>query len=234
MDPRRLSAGDWVRVLAPLLIYVVLALLAWRLGYFKREHTHAIAEKAAQASDGGGFPWFAVLFVLVYGAVAAAALPVAPLAYGAGAVFGFWEATTLIFIASLLGASLGYLLARTIWSGTAERLLGPYRDRLSRMRGGNVVLTALRMQLLPFIPFGVFNYAAAIGGLAFLQFLAGTAIGIVPGTLAAAAIGDRVIAGFSGGGGRAFEVAGALIAAVVLLSFVPAIVRRKGRRATSR
>lgn len=190
-----------------------------------------VASKASYAADSGGFPWFAVAFVSVYAAVAAAAMPVAPLAYGAGAVFGFWRACAFIWMASMLGAAGGYTLARTVWAAPARRLLGRYRDRVHQLGRSNVILTAMRMQLLPFIPFGVFNYAAAIAGLPLVRFLVGTAIGIIPGTVAAALVGDRLVAGLRGEGGRPFVVALTVAAALVALSFAPTIVRRTRHQA---
>jgi uncharacterized membrane protein YdjX (TVP38/TMEM64 family) len=226
----RLSKSDWIRLIAPVVVYGALAVVAWKLGFF-----HGGSQKVTAAAGGTGStgkPWFAVGFVLVYAIVAALALPVGPLAYGSGAVFGFLRASILVWIASMLGAAGGYYLARGIWAKPARRLLGRYSEKLHDLRKGNVFLTAFRMQLLPVVPFGAFNYAAGISKLPVLPYLAGTALGIIPGTLMAAFIGDRFAAGMSGQDRKPLFIAGAVGLVVVALSFLPKLLEkfRGGRR----
>lgn len=212
---KRLSSGDKVRLVAPLVVYAALAFTAWKLGYF---HEQTVAE-AAQGSRGS---WrVGSIFVLVYGAVGALALPVGPLAYGAGAIFGFWRASVLIWLGSMLGAVVGYYLARGVLAKPAHRLLGRYEGKLHELREGNVFLAAFRLQLMPITPFGAINYAAAISKLAPLPFFLGTAFGIIPGTLLAAFIGDRFAAGVRGKSKKPYLFAAAAALVMLAISFAP-------------
>ncbi len=213
---------DWVRVTVPLALYIVLALTAWKLGLFKTDNI----KRLSQSSGIAGVPWIAVAFITLYAAVATLALPVGPLAYAAGALFGFTRASIYVFAASMLGAVAGYFFARTLFAPSARRLLGRYKDKLHDLKKGNVFLTSFRMQLLPILPFGAFNYAAAISKFPPLPFLAGTALGIIPGTLLATLVGDRLLAGVTGSSRRPLFIGLAIAAALVLLSFVPSIVKR--------
>ncbi|MDP9206117.1 MAG: VTT domain-containing protein [Gemmatimonadota bacterium] len=221
---KRLSTSDRVRLVAPAVFYVVLAVVAWRLGFF-----HDTFEKVITEAAGGSTRtvWFAAGLLLVYVSVAAMALPVSPLAYGAGAVFGFWRAVMLVWIASMLGAVAGYYLARGIWAKPARLLLGRYAEKLHDLRKGNVFLTALRMQLLPLIPFGAYNYAAGISKLPVLWYLAGTAFGIIPGTVMATFIGNRFAAGMIGEEKEPLFIGGAVALVVVALSFLPRLLAKK-------
>jgi len=212
---KRLSTGDKIRLVAPLVVYAVLAFVAWKLGYF-REQTVA---DAAQSSRGSW--WVGTIFVLIYGAVGALALPVGPLAYGAGAVFGFWRASVLIWLGSMVGAVAGYYLARGVLAKPARRLLGRYEDKLHDLRKGNVFLTTFRLQLMPLVPFGAFNYAAAISMLSPLPFFVGTALGIIPGTLLAAFVGDRFAAGVHGKSKKPYLFAAAAALVMLAISFAP-------------
>lgn len=162
-----------------------------------------------------------IAFVILYGALACLALPISPLAYAAGAVFGFLRATILVWCGSMLGAIGGYYLARGVLAKPARRLLGRYNQKLRDIQKGNAFLTALRLQLMPIVPFGAFNYAAAIGKLQILPFLVGTGLGIIPGTLLAAFIGDRVAAGVHGKTRTPYLLAAAAILVVLALSFAP-------------
>jgi uncharacterized membrane protein YdjX (TVP38/TMEM64 family) len=222
--PSRLSAGDKVRLIAPVVLYAILAIVAWKLGYFHEQKIAAAAESSR------GTLWVGGTFVLIYGAIAALALPVGPLAYAAGAVFGFWRASILVWLGSMLGAVAGYYLARGIWAKSARRLLGRYNDKLHGLRKGNVFLTAFRLQLMPLIPFGVFNYAAAISKLQPLSFFGGTAVGIIPGTLLATFVGDRFIAGVHGKSKMPYLFAALAAVVLLALSFAPKLWEKMHKR----
>jgi len=211
----RLSTGDKIRLIAPVAIYAFLAIVAWKLGYF---HEQKVAQEAKSSVDSA---FVEAAFVTVYAVVGALALPVTPLAYGAGAIFGFWRASILVWIGSMLGAVAGYYLARGIWAKPARRLLGRYDEKLHSLRQGNVFLTTFRLQLLPVVPFGAFNYAAAISKLDPIPFFAGTALGIIPGTLMATFIGDRLAAGARGKSKKPYLVGGAVALLTLALTFAP-------------
>jgi uncharacterized membrane protein YdjX (TVP38/TMEM64 family) len=217
---QKLSTGDRVRLIAPVVVYVALALVAWKLGYFRAEK---VTEEAAGAARN---PLISIIYALIYGSIAALALPVGPLAYAAGAIFGFIRGSIVVWVGSMIGAIAGYYLAHGVWATPARRLLGRYKDKIHGLRTGNVFLTAFRLQLMPIIPFGAFNYAAAISKLDPLRFFAGTALGIIPGTLMATFIGDRVIAGVHGGGKTPYLLAGGVAALLLGLSFAPQLWKK--------
>jgi len=222
-DERGLRRSDWLRLALPVVLIAALIVTAWRLGYFNLKNPEHLTKAADRAHD---VPWLGPIFVATYAALAAFAAPVSPLAYGAGAVFHTIRGTIFVWLGSLVGATAGYWLARGVWAGTAHRLLGRYRNKLSEVKRGNVFLTTLRVQLLPIVPFGVFNYAAGASRISFLPFILGTAIGVIPGTVAAVYAGDRIAAGFTGGGKSAFLVAGGVMLALFVVSFIPTIVKR--------
>ena len=212
---KRLSTGDKIRLVAPIVVYAVLAVLGWKLGYFREQNVAAAAESSTSSVR------VDAVFVIIYGAVGALALPVSPLAYAAGAVFGFWRGSILVWIGSMLGAVAGYYLARGIWANPARRLLGHYEGNLHDLRNSNVFLTSFRLQLMPIVPFGAFNYAAAISKLSPPAFFAGTALGIIPGTLMAVFIGDRIAAGVYGKSKKPYLYAAAAALGLLVLSFAP-------------
>jgi uncharacterized membrane protein YdjX (TVP38/TMEM64 family) len=211
----------------PVLALTIFIVVAWRHGYFDLKNPQKLDAAAQRAQD---IPWLAPIFIAVYASLAMLAAPVSPLAYGAGAVFGVARGTLYVMIASLIGAAAGYFLSRSAWSGVARRLLGKFHDKLRDLRHGSVFLVTLRTQLLPIVPFGIFNYAAGVGHLPFWRYLAGTAIGILPGTIAAVYVGDRLMAGISGSDKRAFLVAGIVVAALFALSFAPTLVNKLRRK----
>jgi uncharacterized membrane protein YdjX (TVP38/TMEM64 family) len=224
---QRLRLGDWVRIALPIIFVFAFMFVAWRLGYFKLRHPQHLGEAADRVRD---VPWLGPIFVSVYAAMGAFAAPVSPLAYGAGAVFGPIRGTFFVWLASLIGAAGGYWMARGAWSGTALRLLGRYAGTLHSLRAQNTFLMTFRVQLLPIIPFGVFNYAAGASRLPFLRFMLGTALGIIPGTVAAVYIGDRISEGVGAHDTHAFEVAGVVAALLLVVSFSPTLIQKLRKR----
>jgi uncharacterized membrane protein YdjX (TVP38/TMEM64 family) len=215
-SPRnKLSRGDKARLIAPFVIYAVVAFVVWKLGYF---HIEKVSE-AAQNSTGGLS--VAIGFVVLYGILGALALPISPLAYAAGAIFGFLRASLLVWLGSMLGAAGGYYLACGVLAKPARRLLGPYNAKLRGIKKHSVFLTALRLQVLPIVPFGAFNYAAAISKLEVTPFLIGTGLGIIPGTLLATFIGAQFAAGIHGKSKMPYLLAGAAAVLLIVLSFAP-------------
>lgn len=224
---QHLTTGDWLRIVLPVIVIAAFIVTAWRLGYFDLRHPQKLASAADKVE---GVPWLGPIFVAVYAGIAALAAPISPLAYAAGAVFGFGKGSVFVWIGSMIGGAVGYFLAHTVWTEPAQRIFGRYQDKLHELRQGNAFLITFRMQLMPVVPFGVFNYAAAISGLSFVWFLAGTAVGIIPGTLAAVFVGDRIAAGLHGNKGPL--IVAAIVGALLLaLSFLPSLVRKMRREA---
>lgn len=228
-DPPRWT--DWLRIAIPFVALIALVYWARQRGYFEVDEAHEVAALA------GGIrktPALAAILVAVYAGLAAMGLPVAPLGYGAGALYGLGRGSALVWIASLIGAAAGYVLARGVMRGPALRLLGRRAAVIHALQRQHGFMTVLRIQLLPVIAFGPFNYAAGIAGIPFLPFMAATAIGIIPGTLAIVYVGDRVMAGLRGDEGHPFLIAGVVAVGLVALSFIPAIVRWQRRRRQAR
>jgi uncharacterized membrane protein YdjX (TVP38/TMEM64 family) len=221
-----LRASDWARIIVPVLLIAAFLVVAWRAGYFNLKNPQKLDKAADKAQD---MPWLGPVFALAYATVAAFAAPVSPLAYGAGAVFGVMQGSVWVMVGSLIGGTAGYWLARGIWSDAAKRLLGRYNRKLRDMKTGNAFLTTVRLQLLPIVPFGVFNYAAGATRLPFVAYIAGTAIGVLPGTVAAVYVGERIAAGFRGSGKSAFLIAAAVMVGLIAISYVPALIRKLRR-----
>jgi uncharacterized membrane protein YdjX (TVP38/TMEM64 family) len=222
----RSRLADLLRLLVSVVVLAIFAFVAWKIGLFEP----AGAKKVSTLTGHAGGVWLAITFIVIYATIAALSLPVHPLAYGAGALFGFVRGAIFIWIASMSGAASGYVLARYVWASAARRLLGRQKQKLKDLGKGNPALTAFRMQLMPLIPFGVFNYAAAVGKMPLAQFLIGTAFGIIPGTLLSAFIGDRVVAGVHGHNRGALYLAGGIGVLLLALSFVPNLIKKLRRR----
>ena len=225
-DDARPRAADWLRLAIPVVVFGGFLAAAWKIGYFQLKNPQRLNAAAEQAA---GTPWFAPMFVAVYAALAALALPVAPLAYASGAIFGVVRGGLFIWISSLIGGIAGYALARSVLAGPARRLLGRHKDKLERLKHTNAFLAGIRFHALPFTPFGIVNHAAAVSDIPAVPFLAGTAVGVLPATFVSAFIGERVEAGLAHGDRTALWLGIGLGATILTLSFAPALLKRLRR-----
>ncbi len=130
-------------------------------------------------------------FVLGYALLTMAAVPGAALTLACGFTFGLLRGSAIALLGANLGANGAFLLGRTLGRDAMARLLGARLERLeTRLReGGAAVVVTLR--LFPFVPFTAINYGSAVvPGLSWRDYAFGTAVGIVPGTVAYTAIGE--------------------------------------------
>jgi uncharacterized membrane protein YdjX (TVP38/TMEM64 family) len=202
----------------------LLAVSAWKLGFFAPRGSHRIV---AEAERVGGRRWLAATFIIVYALLGTLALPMTTLTYAAGAVFGVVRGSIYVWIATMLAAAASYFLARGLLASTARRLLGPHRDMLRELQSGKrAALTVFRMQLTPMIPFAAVTYAAGTAELPPRSFFAGSALGIIPGAVIATFAGDRLVAGVSGHDTSAVVIAIVIPSTLLGLSYLPKLIKK--------
>ena len=81
-------------------------------------------------------------------------------------------------------------------------------------------------RLTPVLPFTIVNYGAGVSAVSLRDFLVGTAVGIVPGTVGYAALGASA-------GSSPAIVAASLLSALALLVGSLVVGRRMARRLTA-
>lgn len=129
--------------------------------------------------QGAWAPW---LFILVDAASVTLLLPCLALSLAAGFMFGPVQGGLCVIAGSTAGAVLAFLIARHLRGSTyAHYFLRDHRLQLIglvfRKRGwGTILLT----RLIPFFPFKLSNYFFGLAGYRLMDFVAGTALGIMP------------------------------------------------------
>jgi uncharacterized membrane protein YdjX (TVP38/TMEM64 family) len=174
-------------------------------------------------ADAGTPGWAGLLVCLALATLAP--VPRTALSMLAGVLAGFWGGLALAVGSGVLGALAGFALARWLGREAVTRLAGPrlaQADALLTRRGMVSVMTG---RLIPITPFTLVSYAGGLSGIRLRDYLAGSALGLVPGTLLHVTIGATVGAAGDGGG------------ATLLLSLLPAaaavvaLFALRGRRA---
>ena len=216
---------EWWRVGVLVLVLGLAALGAWRLGFFELRDPEKLRRASNEAQR---VAWIGPIFVAAYTALAALALPISPLSIMGGVVFGFAKGCAFVWIASVLGGTGGYWLARGVAGQFLKQLLPKGNETVARLTSTKRAFwPVLRLQLLPVTPFGLVNATAATSGVSFQAFIAATALGVIPGTIVYVFLGDRLRAGIRGGSPHHAALwAGAAGIVLVLLSFAPKLVRK--------
>ena len=136
-----------------------------------------------------------------------------------GAPFGFMYAFAGILLAALASYALGLRLDR----GAVRRIAGNRLNRLSQVMRERGLLAMTAVRLVPLAPFAVVNIVAGAIRIRLWHFIAGSAIGILPGTLVATVFGDQLAAGLRDP--RSINP-GLLLAAIAVLATATWVVRR--------
>jgi uncharacterized membrane protein YdjX (TVP38/TMEM64 family) len=126
-------------------------------------------------------PWAPVLFVLIYVAAAVTLAPAFFLTVAGGALFGVWQGSLLVFVGASLGSSAVYALAsplaRTRWMRRVTR--DPRVAAVRNAVAGGGVRVMLLLRLSPLVPYSILNYALALSGVRYADFVVAL-LGMIP------------------------------------------------------
>ncbi|HEX5446604.1 MAG TPA: TVP38/TMEM64 family protein [Pirellulales bacterium] len=185
--------------------------------------------------------WGPVLLAIAYVIATVCFIPGSVMTLGAGFLFGVVTGAVTVSLASVMGASAAFWLARTIARGWIEhRFAGDPRfqalDRAIEREGFKIVLL---VRLSPVTPFTAINYALGLTSISYRDFLLASWIGMLPGTVLYAYLGSTLHSlaelgrGDALGGtlSQSFFVAG-LMATLIATLVVTRIARRALRQAS--
>ena len=133
-----------------------------------------------------------VVYALVYGVCVVFFVPASILTLGAGAIFGLVAGTIVVIFGATLGATIAFLLARTILRKRIEKMTeGNAKfaalDKAITREGAKIVLL---VRLSPVFPFTYINYAFGLTGVRLSSYVWTTLAGIAPATFAFVYIGS--------------------------------------------
>ncbi len=143
------------------------------------------------------------------------------------AAFGPSEGFLYAWVATLVSASVNFWLGRTFGADILRRYGGATVNKVTRFVGRNGFMAALLVRIIPSAPFIVVNTAMGVSGMAYLLFISGTALGIVPKTALIAFFGGSLEALLAGAGWEAWAAIAGGVAAWIALMLVARRVLRK-------
>jgi uncharacterized membrane protein YdjX (TVP38/TMEM64 family) len=141
-------------------------------------------------------------FLAIYALMVALSLPGgAIMTMSGGFLIGLWLGSLLVVIGATAGAIVLFLVARFVVGDLLCTRAGPFFKRIAEGFERNAFSHLLFLRLVPLFPFWAVNIVPALLGIQLRSLTAATLIGIIPGTLAYASIGDSLGLYFSAGTG---------------------------------
>lgn len=185
----RHSRPAWAKI-APLAIVLVALFLAWRYTPLAEVVT---AERAmAWARAVGDVTWSPLVVIAAYTPAAFIMFPRPLITLFAVIAYGPWLgfATSM---SGIIGAALSaYYAGRALPDDTLRELAGEKLARTSKALRGRGLLAAFALSVIPVAPFPVVGMVAGAAHIKLWQYLAGTALGMTPGTLAVTVFADQL------------------------------------------
>src|SRR5579883_2601660 len=134
-----------------------------------------------------------LVFILAYAVVIAFSLPGgAVMTVFGGFLFGPYLGLAYAVIGATIGAAVVFLAARTALGEMLHRRAGPFLHRMEAGFQENALSYLLVLRLIPLFPFWLVNLVPAFLGVTLRTYVLGTMIGIVPGTVVYALVGNGI------------------------------------------
>lgn len=207
----------------------LLALAAFALLWRYSPLADAITPDAVDTVAGrlAGAWWAPLAIVLAYTPASVVMFPRPLITLAAVLAFGPWTGFALAMAGVLLAAGGTYAIGRRLRRDTVRRIAGDRLNGMTQALRANGVLAMTAVRLVPIAPFVVVNIVAGAIRIDFRRYLAGTAIGMLPGTLAATVFAHQLEALLDDPGSVRWGLVAAAVALVAATGF---LVRRRLRR----
>ena len=155
-------------------------------------------------------------------------LPSAPIALGAGAIYGHTLGTVYVVAGAELGAILAFMIAR--WAGydLTRRFFGE-SGSLKGISSQNTLTTLVFVsRLIPFMSFDLVSYGAGLSPIKTWRFAVATLLGLFPVSFALAHFGAEM-------GNENYQTLVGIVLIIGLLTIVPVLLRffRRQRSGTT-
>lgn len=183
-----------------------------------------------------------LVYVLVFIAATLLLIPGSILTAAAGFAYGPLWGTLLVSVASVVAATLAFVLGHSLLRGWAARRLVAHPRLLAlsqaTRRSGYYIVLLLRLS--PVVPFNLLNYALSLTPVRMRDYVLASLIGMLPGTALYVYLGSMVtnasqlLSGgrsLAGGWGEAMYALG-LVATVAVTVLTARIARRELARAS--
>jgi uncharacterized membrane protein YdjX (TVP38/TMEM64 family) len=222
MKPKKRSLLAPILLVTAIIAVAVALRVTGAIQYFSPENIGKIKD----ATQGLGL-WGPFVYILLYIAACLFVLPGLPITLLAG-IFGAIKGTIIVSIASTLGASAAFLVARYALRPTIEAWVekSPTYKKIDngvKTHGWRMVMIT---RLVPLFPFNFQNYAYGLTKIPFLTYVLVSWICMLPATIAYVFAGGSIISG-EGNIKKTLFYLGVAACFFVLVSFIPSLIKKR-------
>jgi uncharacterized membrane protein YdjX (TVP38/TMEM64 family) len=163
---------------------------------------HSVSPEAVigWAKDFGEHWWAPVVVMALYTPACLLMFPRPLITLAAVIAFGPWLGFLYALVGICASAVVTYYIGRRMKRDTVRRLAGPKLDRMIDVLKKYGLLAMTLLRLVPIAPFAVESIVAGAIHMRLWHVVAGTAIGLLPGTLATTIFGDAIETALTGAG----------------------------------
>jgi uncharacterized membrane protein YdjX (TVP38/TMEM64 family) len=137
-------------------------------------------------------PWSLPVAVLAFAALAFVGVPQIMLIAAAVVAFGPTTGSLYSWVGTMASSVVGFYLGRVAGANVLERISGESVGRFVKLIARNGFFASFIVRLVPSAPFIVVNMAAGVTPMRVVDFLLGTAVGIVPKIMLTAFAGNSI------------------------------------------
>ena len=131
--------------------------------------------------------------ILVFVALGLVMFPVMVLIAVTAAVFGVWPGMLYAAAGALASAMVTYAIGRWLGPHGLRQFFGPRLNLITRSFAHKGIPTVTLVRLVPVAPFSIVNLTAGAISIPALDYILGTALGLLPGIAIMSVLGDRAI-----------------------------------------
>lgn len=173
--------------------------------------------------------WYGpAIFIAAFMLACIFALPASVFILAAGFIFGWLPGMVYSFIGGMLGAAASFYLGRFVGEGMLEKF-GRVGRAVAKQVDHATFRSLLALRFIPGIPFAVMNYGCGVAGVRVRDYLASTAIGIIPPMFVFAYCADALFNG-SMSEGDAVKRLVVVLGLMLFITLLPVAVKRFTRR----
>jgi uncharacterized membrane protein YdjX (TVP38/TMEM64 family) len=136
--------------------------------------------------------WGPMVYMLLYAVGPSFLVPGAVMTIAAGLAFGVWWGSLWSLIGADTGAMVAFGAGRFLGRFFVERTMGARLQQILRRLRRNGFYVTLYFRLVPVIPYNAFNLLAGASPIRFRDYFWASVIGMIPGTVLFALLGDSL------------------------------------------
>jgi phosphatidylserine/phosphatidylglycerophosphate/cardiolipin synthase-like enzyme/uncharacterized membrane protein YdjX (TVP38/TMEM64 family) len=167
--------------------------LAWGVWKVLPGEGAAIVDRVSVAIEAlRGEPWAIPVVLIVFMLGSLVAFPITVLIGTTILTFDPLPGFTAAALGTMLGAVVTFVVGRLLGRRALRKMFGERVDQLEHHLKGRGVIAVALIRKVPVAPFTIVNMLIGASGLHLREFVAGTALGMIPGIAAFTIVGDRL------------------------------------------